>query len=223
MVLALDAVGLRALVDRSVRLGDPPWRERIARLRNAPPFLVSRLWLDRPVAPDRPGFLGTSGYGTLDNVSVLERYEDEAARWAARTGGSVVELHAYALPPEASPEVEQKRLLDQLHHVHPETRKAGIVDARHEWGTDCPPLPGGRLPGPAHGPHARPGPDGGGRPGPYVPAGRPDGTRGDHRLPRCERPAGTLGRPGPAPLDRPGPRPQRALLRGLAGAAGRRG
>ncbi len=41
-----------------------PWRERIARLRNAPPFLVSRLWLDRRVAPDRPGFLGTSGYGT---------------------------------------------------------------------------------------------------------------------------------------------------------------
>ncbi len=120
-----------------------PWRERIARLRNAPPFLVSRLWLDRPVAPDRPGFLGTSGYGTLDNVSVLERYEDEAARWAARTGGSVVELHAYALPPEASPEVEQKRLLEQLHRIYPETRRAGIVDARHEWGTDCPLFPVG--------------------------------------------------------------------------------
>ncbi|MGW0078877.1 FAD-dependent oxidoreductase [Streptomyces cellulosae] len=143
VVLALDAVGLRALVDRSLRLGDTPWRERTARLRNAPPFLVSRLWLDRPVAPDRPGFLGTSGYGTLDNVSVLERYEDEAARWAARTGGSVVELHAYALPAEASPEVEQKRLLDQLHRIYPETRRAGIVDARHEWGTDCPLFPVG--------------------------------------------------------------------------------
>jgi isorenieratene synthase len=138
VVLALDTAGLRALIARCDRLGNAQWRERIARLRTAPPFLVTRLWLDRPVAPERPGFLGTSGYGTLDNISVLERYEDEAARWAARTGGSVVELHAYALPPEASRDVEQKRLIGQLHRVWPETRTAGVVDARHEWRADCP-------------------------------------------------------------------------------------
>ncbi|CAM5718993.1 hypothetical protein GCM10010345_20480 [Streptomyces canarius] len=87
VVLALDTVGLRHLVARSDLLGDARWRERIARLRNAPPFLVTRLWLDRPVAPERPGFLGTGGFETLDSVSVLERWEDEAAYWAARTGG----------------------------------------------------------------------------------------------------------------------------------------
>ncbi|MEV5427932.1 FAD-dependent oxidoreductase [Streptomyces sp. NPDC052701] len=143
VVLALDTPGLRSLVARSGRLGDAAWRERIARLRSAPPFLVSRLWLDRPVAAGRPGFLGTSGYGTLDNISVLERWEGEAARWAARTGGSVVELHAYALPPQASREVEQKRLVDQLHRIWPETRTATVVDARHEWRADCPLFPVG--------------------------------------------------------------------------------
>ncbi|MER6408448.1 FAD-dependent oxidoreductase [Streptomyces viridosporus] len=143
VVLALDAAGLRSLVARSDGLGDAPWRDRVARLRNAPPFLVSRLWLDRPVAPDRPGFLGTSGYGGLDNISVLERYEDEAARWARRTGGSVVELHAYAVPARASREVEQKRLLEQLYRVYPETRTATVVDARHEWRSDCPLFPVG--------------------------------------------------------------------------------
>ncbi|MEU9351326.1 FAD-dependent oxidoreductase [Streptomyces griseoloalbus] len=143
VVLALDTAGLRTLIARSGRLGDAPWRERVARLRNAPPFLVTRLWLDRPVAPDRPGFLGTSGYGTLDNISVLERYEDEAARWAARTGGSVVELHAYAMSPRAPRDVEQKRLVGQLHRVYPETRTARVVDARHEWRADCPLFPVG--------------------------------------------------------------------------------
>ncbi|MFR9799075.1 FAD-dependent oxidoreductase [Streptomyces sp. MS06] len=143
VVLALDAAGLRNLVADSSLLGDAPWRERIARLRTAPPFLVSRLWLDRPVAPDRPGFLGTSGFGGLDNISVLERWEDEAARWRGRTGGSVVELHAYAVPPGASREVEQKRLLEQLHRVYPETRTAEVVDARHEWHDDCPLFPVG--------------------------------------------------------------------------------
>ncbi|MFI5976072.1 FAD-dependent oxidoreductase [Streptomyces sp. NPDC051452] len=143
VVLALDAAGLRSLVGRSDRLGDARWRERIQLLRAAPPFLVSRLWLDRPVDPGRPGFLGTSGYGGLDNVSVLERWEDEAARWAARTGGSVVELHAYAVPPDATPEVEQKRLVEELHRVYPETRHASVVDVRHEWRADCPLFPVG--------------------------------------------------------------------------------
>ncbi|MFK0117645.1 FAD-dependent oxidoreductase [Streptomyces sp. NPDC090994] len=143
VVLALDTGGLRTVVGRSPELGDPAWRDRVARLRTAPPFLVSRLWLDQPVAPGRPGFLGTSGYGTLDNVSVLSHWEGEAARWAARTGGSVVELHAYALPETAVRDVEEKRLAGQLHRVWPETRGARVVAERHEWRADCPLFPVG--------------------------------------------------------------------------------
>lgn len=75
VVLALDTGGLRQLVAASGKLGDAAWRARIGRLRTAPPFLVSRLWLERRVRADRPGFLGTSGFGSLDNVSVLERWE----------------------------------------------------------------------------------------------------------------------------------------------------
>ncbi|MDT9685235.1 FAD-dependent oxidoreductase [Streptomyces sp. TRM76323] len=143
VVLALDAGGLRALVAASPGLGGAAWRDDVASLRDAPPFLVSRLWLDRPVRRDRPGFLGTSGYGGLDNVSVLERWEGEAARWAARTGGSVVELHAYAVDPGAEPEEVRDRLVDRLHEVYPETRDARAVDARHEWRADCPMFPVG--------------------------------------------------------------------------------
>ncbi|MGW2822970.1 FAD-dependent oxidoreductase [Streptomyces sp. NPDC001443] len=143
IVLALDTAGLRAVVARSPELADASWRRRVARLRNAPPFLVSRLWLDRPVAHDRPGFLGTSGYGTLDNVSVLDRWEGEASRWAARTGGSVVELHAYALPAGAVRKVEQERLVAQLRTVYPETSAATVVEAHHEWRSDCPLFPVG--------------------------------------------------------------------------------
>jgi isorenieratene synthase len=143
MVLALDTGGLRALVARSPHLGDDPWRTRVARLRTAPPFLVSRLWLDRPVASRRPGFLGTSGFGPLDNVSVLDRWEGEAARWAARTGGSVVELHAYALPPGADHAEQQERLVAELRRVYPETAAANVVHAEHEWRADCPLFPVG--------------------------------------------------------------------------------
>ncbi|MDX3068078.1 NAD(P)/FAD-dependent oxidoreductase [Streptomyces clavifer] len=143
LVLALDSGGLRQVVAASPGLGDAAWRSRIGRLRTAPPFLVSRLWLDRPVAADRPGFLGTSGYGPLDNVSVLDRWEGEAFRWARRTKGSVIELHAYAVPPEAERAAVQRAALQRLYEVYPETRSARIVDERHEWRADCPMFPVG--------------------------------------------------------------------------------
>ena len=136
VVLATDVGGLQALLAASPELGTQAWRERLARLRAAPPFLVSRLWLDRPVRPERPGFLGTSGFGPLDNVSVLERFEGEAARWARRTGGSVVELHAYALA--GDPEQGKRQLIAELKRIYPETATATIIDERHELRADCP-------------------------------------------------------------------------------------
>ncbi|MEU0991496.1 NAD(P)/FAD-dependent oxidoreductase [Streptomyces sp. NPDC005953] len=143
VVLALDVGGLRRLVAASPQLGDPGWRQNVDALRTAPPFVVSRLWLDRPVRADRAGFLGTSGYDGLDNVSVLDRWEGQAARWAARTGGSVVELHGYAVADGADRTLVEKRLSAQLHEVYPETRDARVVDVRHEWRADCPLFPVG--------------------------------------------------------------------------------
>ncbi|HEY0578886.1 MAG TPA: FAD-dependent oxidoreductase [Pseudonocardia sp.] len=143
VVLAADVPGARRIVAASPELGDQPWRERIARLRTAEPFQVSRLWLDRPVRPDRPPFLGTSGYDLLDNISVLDRYEDEARRWATRTGGSVVELHGYAVPGELTEGQAHDRLLTQLHRVYPETAAATVIDRRGELRADCPLFPPG--------------------------------------------------------------------------------
>ncbi|HWU08797.1 MAG TPA: FAD-dependent oxidoreductase [Streptomyces sp.] len=143
VVLALDTRGLRHVVGASEGLGDASWRADVAALRTAPPFLVSRLWLDRPVREDRAGFLGTSGFDGLDNVSVLDRWEGESARWAARTGGSVVELHAYAVDEGAERKEVQRRMLGRLHEVYPETTDAGVVDVRHEWRADCPVFPVG--------------------------------------------------------------------------------
>jgi carotenoid phi-ring synthase / carotenoid chi-ring synthase len=142
-VLAPDPGALRAVLAASPGLGTPAWRADVAALDTAPSFLVSRLWLDRPVRADRPGFLGTSGYDGLDNISVLERYEGEAARWAARTGGSVVELHAYAVAAGTEPQALRNRLVGSLRRVYPETRRARVVDARHEWRSDCPFFPVG--------------------------------------------------------------------------------
>lgn len=142
VVIALDPTALRELVAGSTELGGSDdagraWRTSVQGIQSAPPFAVWRLWLDRAVDAARPAFLGTSGYSVLDNVSVLERFEEHAADWAGRRGGSVVELHAYALPPDADRATVQDLLLTALHEVYPETRDASIVDDQWLLESDC--------------------------------------------------------------------------------------
>jgi carotenoid phi-ring synthase / carotenoid chi-ring synthase len=134
VVLATDVTGLQRIIAASPDLGDDLWRARIARLRTAPPFVVHRLWLDRAVAADRPAFLGTAGHDPLDNISVLDRYEREAAAWARQHGGSVVELHSYAVE-SAQPE---NAMIRRLHELYPETTGAQVVYERMLHRRDCP-------------------------------------------------------------------------------------
>ena len=146
VVLATDVRGLRELVATSPALGDPAWRARIAALDTTPPFLVSRLWLDRPARPDRAPFLGTSGFGLLDNISVLELFEDEARAWRRETGGSVVELHAYALPADTDQDAVAHQMITQLRSVYPELARARIHHAEHVLAADCPLFAPGSFP-----------------------------------------------------------------------------
>lgn len=136
VVVATDVAGLRRLLERSPGLGPADWRASVARLRTAPPFLVRRLWLDTPVAAHRPAFLGTGSLAPLDNITVLERYEAQAALWAREHHGTVLELHAYAVT--GDPGEVSGQLWQRVNEVYPETAGARIVDQRHEWREDCP-------------------------------------------------------------------------------------
>jgi carotenoid phi-ring synthase / carotenoid chi-ring synthase len=135
-VLATDVSALRQIVDGSPGLGDDGWRAQVAALATAPPFVVQRLWLDQPVRADRAPFLGTGGRPPLDNVSVLERYEREAASWSGRTGGSVVELHSYAVT--GAPDDLDDRMLTRLYELYPEAKDANVVHERTLVRQDCP-------------------------------------------------------------------------------------
>jgi len=137
VVLATELRPLQGITESSPSLGDEPWRERIATLRSAPPFVVWRRWFDTPVAEGSPDFLGTSNYGPLDNVSMIHQFEDSARRWAARRGGSVVEHHAYAVdenPDEAALRTEIQAMQDIL---HPELAQATSLGEEWVVRQDC--------------------------------------------------------------------------------------
>ncbi len=145
LVLATDLASTRrliatepAFVNRDSRGQD--WRRRIAETSDAPPFAVWRLWLNRLVDRNRPAFLGTSGYGPLDNITVLDRFEYGAQAWSERNQGSVLELHAYALPSASAESLAatKARLRAELGRIYPET--AGAEVRAEEWlvEQDCP-------------------------------------------------------------------------------------
>ena len=155
VVLATNVTGLQRIVAGSDGLGGATWQHQIAQMRVAPPFAVHRLWIDRPVAADRPAFLGTAGHKPLDNISVLERYERQAREWVGRYGGSVVEVHAYALDTAldtahdtglgsaADPAASRAAAVRQLHRIYPETAAAEVVCERSLERADCPLFPPG--------------------------------------------------------------------------------
>ena len=130
MVLAAGPRATRDIVAASENLPQvsdlDSWKHRVDRVELAPPFAVLRLWFSGVVNRDRPAFLGTAGFGPLDNVSVLERFEAGAAAWSATHNGSVVELHAYAIPREwqgdaVSEQALASQLRAELARVYPET------------------------------------------------------------------------------------------------------
>ena len=102
------------------------------------PVVVWRLWYDRPANPGRQPFVGTTGVGCLDNISVYNLFEDESRDWAERTGGSVVELHAYAVDPGMDEPAIRNDLLDALRTFYPEYIGAGVIEERYLDRRDCP-------------------------------------------------------------------------------------
>jgi isorenieratene synthase len=138
VVLATDLAALQRLVAGATWLGDDAWRARVAARRLAPPFAVWRLWLDSPAREGSPLFLGTSGYGRLDNVTFVDQMEQGAGDWARRHRGCVVELHAYAVQPAPDEAALRAELRHQLERLHPELAGASVVHEEWLLTDDCP-------------------------------------------------------------------------------------
>jgi isorenieratene synthase len=142
-VLALHVPGLQTVVRASPDLGTAEWRRDVGGLSLTRPFAVWRLWLDRPTAPGRLAFVGTAGFELLDNISLYHLFEAESRSWAERSGGSVVELHAYGMPESAGEAEIRTAMRRGLHELLPETAGAGVVHEVFFIERDCPAFPPG--------------------------------------------------------------------------------
>ncbi|MFG1799161.1 FAD-dependent oxidoreductase [Micromonospora carbonacea] len=149
VVLAVDPPALAALVAASpVLAGAAP--ELVAAMPAfgipGPPYAVARYWCDGDVDAGRAVFSGVSRQPTLDSVTLYHRLENESRRWAERTGGSVLELHAYACEPGVPAEELAERMRAELVALWPEAARLRVRELRARVEAQAPAFtPGGHA------------------------------------------------------------------------------
>ncbi len=140
VVLAADPGAARQLVAASpglVRYA-PRLAAQIGTVRTTAPYVVSRVWTDRDFRSTRSIFTSVAREPTLDSITLLHRIERGAARWARRTGGAIVELHAYAADADAEATTSGHAMWTQLAGLWDETAGMTIVDGDSRVGHDAP-------------------------------------------------------------------------------------
>jgi carotenoid phi-ring synthase / carotenoid chi-ring synthase len=104
-------------------------RTQIKKLNVADPFAVCRFWFDRDFEWNHSYFTSLSGYQLTDSITLYHRIQEQFIEWAKRTGGSVVELHAYCYKEKQFP--TQEALLttfeQELYEIVPELKQANIL------------------------------------------------------------------------------------------------
>jgi len=123
--------------------GDQRLAAVAAQPRTGPPYAVARYWLDGDVRPERAQFTSIADPGVLDSVTLYHRFEAGARSWHERTGGSVIELHAYDCPPGVNAVDLGAVMLAELSQLWPETGRLHQVDQLGQIGTDAAGFPVG--------------------------------------------------------------------------------
>ena len=128
-VLAADVVGMKQLADRLAGDIDPVLVAQVKQLAVADPFAVARFWFDQDFDWPHSNFASLSGYRLTDSITLYHRIQTQFIQWSERTGGSVVELHAYCYKEKDFP--TQQDLLatftQELFEIVPALAKAKLL------------------------------------------------------------------------------------------------
>ncbi|MBD2066627.1 FAD-dependent oxidoreductase [Leptolyngbya sp. FACHB-671] len=128
-VFAADVPGVQHLFSLSEGEAHPQVAQQVKQLAVADPFAVARFWFDRDFPWQHSNFASLSGYSLTDSITLYHRIQEDYIDWAERTGGSVVELHAYCYKEAKFP--TQQALLttfeQELYEIVPELQQATVL------------------------------------------------------------------------------------------------
>ncbi|MBF2064030.1 MAG: FAD-dependent oxidoreductase [Calothrix sp. C42_A2020_038] len=128
-IFATDVPGVQQLFQRLHGDVSQKMRDQIIKLSIADPFAVCRFWFDRDFYWEQSNFTSLSGYALTDSITLYHRIQQQFIDWAQRTGGSVVELHAYCYKEKQFPTQEAllKTFEQELYAIVPELKQANIL------------------------------------------------------------------------------------------------
>jgi isorenieratene synthase len=128
-VFATDVPGVQQLFKRITGNVNKKVAHQVEKLSTADPFAVCRFWFDRDFNWEQSNFTSLSGFELTDSITLYHRIQTQFIEWAQRTGGSVVELHAYCYKEKKFP--TQEALLatfqSELYEIVPELKEAKIL------------------------------------------------------------------------------------------------
>jgi len=128
-VFATNISGIQHLFSLSQGTSNPQVARQVKQLMVADPFAVVRFWFDRDFEWKHSYFTSLSGYSLTDSITLYHRIQQDYIDWAKRTGGSVVELHAYSYKEKEFP--TQDALLRtfeaELYEIVPALKEATML------------------------------------------------------------------------------------------------
>ncbi len=128
-VFATDVPGVKQLFKQINGNVDENVRSQVEKLSIADPFAVCRFWFDRDFEWEQSNFTSLSGYQLTDSITLYHRIQQQFIDWSQRTGGSVVELHAYCYKEKEFPtqEVLLTTFEQELYEIVPELKQAKLL------------------------------------------------------------------------------------------------
>jgi carotenoid phi-ring synthase / carotenoid chi-ring synthase len=128
-IIATDVPGVKNLFNLVTGDNNQELSQKVAKLAISDPFAVARFWLDKSFEWEHSWFTSLSGYALTDSITLYHKIQRQFIDWAEKTGGSVVELHAYCYKEKEFP--TQGDLLNQfeqeLYQIVPELKQARIL------------------------------------------------------------------------------------------------
>jgi len=140
-----DAVVLATDVGGTAKLAAGRWlddAETTARqlrgVKAGQRYCVIRQWLDGDVRDDIASYLVVDRQRALDAVALLHRFERTFEAWHEQTGGSVIELHCYALPDDLPDDEVRDVMVAELHRFFPEAAERDVITEHVQIRADFP-------------------------------------------------------------------------------------
>ncbi|MGK7921623.1 MAG: FAD-dependent oxidoreductase [Trichodesmium sp.] len=128
-VFATDVPGVQQLFNVIEGEVNQNVKSQIEKLDIADPFAVCRFWFDRDFDWQNSNFTSLSGYELTDSITLYHRIQEQFIEWHKKTGGSVVELHAYCYK-EKQFSTQEKLLTtfaQELYEIVPELKDANLL------------------------------------------------------------------------------------------------